>query len=99
MSYVYKNLTEGAIIAELQNDRYANWSHEAARLIATHLIESAESTCEAIELDKVAIRCDFSEFDSLEDFNNQQNTDYESFEELQNDRFVIGDSDLFITIK
>ena len=52
----------------LKRDENANWSHAGAQALAEYLEEYEESTGEDMELDVVAIRCDFSEYASLEDW-------------------------------
>jgi hypothetical protein len=49
-------------------DSYAAWSRAGAYALAEHLEEYEESTGEEIELDVIAIRCDFSEYTSLQDW-------------------------------
>ena len=50
----------------LQSDQNANWSYQGAKALAEYLEEYEESTGEELELDIVAIRCDFSQYDSLQ---------------------------------
>lgn len=50
----------------LINDDYANWSHAGAHALVRHLEELEESTGEELQFDPVAIRCDFSEYESLQ---------------------------------
>lgn len=52
----------------LFNDKNANWSSAGARALAEYLEEYEESTGEELEFDYVAIRCDFSEWDSLQEW-------------------------------
>ena len=52
----------------LFKDSNANWSYAGARALAEYLEEYEESTGEELEFDYVAIRCDFSEWDSLQDW-------------------------------
>jgi hypothetical protein len=52
----------------LFNDKNANWSYAGARALAEYLEECEESTGEELEFDYVAIRCEFSEWDSLQDW-------------------------------
>lgn len=54
--------------AILQGDQYANFSRSGALAIVEYLEELEDSTGEAIEFDSVAIRCDWSEYESLQDF-------------------------------
>ena len=49
----------------LKLDENAAWSWNGARALAEYLEEYEESTGEELELDVCAIRCDFSEHDSL----------------------------------
>lgn len=50
----------------LKSDDNANWSWAGARALAEYLEQLEEDTGEEMELDVVAIRCDFSEFANLE---------------------------------
>ena len=52
----------------LKNDTNACWSYNGAFALAEYLEEYEESTGEEIELDTCAIRCDFSEWDSLQEW-------------------------------
>ena len=63
-----KTLTTHEIANELLDDSNANWSHSGAYALAEYLQELEESTGEEMELDVVAIRCDWSEYDSLQDW-------------------------------
>ena len=52
----------------LLKDEYANWSRGAA-LALVEYFESLEEDCgESIDLDRVAIRCDFTEYRSLSEW-------------------------------
>lgn len=61
-------LTTCDIANALCADEYANWSRAGALALAEWLEEMEESTGEETELDVVAIRCDFSEYESLQDW-------------------------------
>lgn len=61
-------LTTTDIARELSGDENANWSWEGAHALADYLEDYEESTGEEMELDIVAIRCDFSQYDSLQDW-------------------------------
>jgi hypothetical protein len=63
-----KTLTTYDIANALRDDNNAIWSWRGAVALAEYLEECEESTGEEIELDVVAIRCDFSEYDSLQDW-------------------------------
>ena len=55
----------------LLHDSYANWTICAAFALAEYLEEMEESTGVEIELDVVAIRCDYSEYKSPKDWATQ----------------------------
>lgn len=50
----------------LKSDENANWTWNGARALAEYLEQIEEDTGEEMELDVVAIRCEFSEYESLE---------------------------------
>ena len=56
------------IADELLKDSNARWSRAGAFALAEYLEEYEESTGEELELDVCAIRCDFSEHSSLQDW-------------------------------
>ena len=61
-------LSTWQIADALKSDENANWSHAGAKALAEYLEELEECTGDEMELDVVAIRCDFSEFASLQDW-------------------------------
>ena len=52
----------------LFNDNNANWSRAGALALIEYLEEYEHEAEEELELDVVAIRCDYSEYNSLQDF-------------------------------
>ena len=61
-------LSTNQIATELKNDTCARWSWNGAFALAEYLEELEDSTGEEMEFDSAAIRCDFSEYDSLQDW-------------------------------
>lgn len=61
-----KTLTTHDIATELHDDKNANWSWSGALALAEYLEELEMEMPTEIEFDRVAIRCDFSEYDSLQ---------------------------------
>lgn len=59
-------LTTFQIADALNSDDNANWSHAGALALAGYLEEIEADTGEEMELDTVAIRCDFSEYSNLQ---------------------------------
>lgn len=56
-----KVLNTNEVIDALLADDYANWSYDAAKALAEFYEELEDSLGEPIELDVVAIRCEWSE--------------------------------------
>ncbi|NBW19426.1 MAG: hypothetical protein EBR82_66775 [Caulobacteraceae bacterium] len=65
-----QTLTTHQIADALHSDKNASWTWSGALALAKHLEEIEESTGEEMELDVVAIRCDFSEHETLQDWAN-----------------------------
>jgi len=63
-----KTLNTYDIANALLADSNAAWSRVGAFALAEHLEGYEESTGEELELDVVAIRCDFSEYTSLQEW-------------------------------
>lgn len=84
MTYVYTMETTDSIARALSRDEYASWhkNYDACLALAEYLEQLAEDIGEPIELDTVAIRCDYSLMDDIYDFNKQYDTDYESMDEI-----------------
>ena len=73
---------------DLLDDEYANWSYSGASALFEYLTELEEDTGEQIEFDRVALRCDFSEYDNLEDVLSQYDN-INTLEDLQDNTTVI----------
>ena len=63
-----KTMTTFEISHELMQDSNANWSLYGAYALAEYFEQLEEDLGESIEFDRVAIRCDFSQYESLEDW-------------------------------
>lgn len=77
---MYKTLTTHDVAYELQKDQNANWTYEEAKLLAEYYESLEEDQGESIELDVVAIRCEWSSYD-VNDLINQfcESYDAESY--------------------
>lgn len=62
-----KTLTTHEIATALIGDENANWSRAGAFALAEWLEKLEETSGEEMKLDVVAIRCDFSEYESAQD--------------------------------
>jgi hypothetical protein len=63
-----KTLTTREVANELLYDKNAGWSRFGALALAEYLADIEQEICEEMELDVVAIRCDYSEHGSLLDW-------------------------------
>jgi hypothetical protein len=65
-------------------DKNANWTYAGARVLVEHLEQLEESAEVEIELDIVAIRCEYSQYESLESW-------YEEYHGYTNDNLDADD--------
>jgi hypothetical protein len=61
---MYQTLSTSEAIDILRADTYARWSRSGARALVEYLEQVEEEGGERIEIDPVAIRCDYSEYTS-----------------------------------
>ena len=98
MTYIYTLENTNSIARALSQDSYASWhkNYDACLVLAEHLESMAEDMGEPIELDTVAIRCDYSLMDDIADFNSQYDTEYESMEDITETTYIDVDGTAFI---
>ena len=63
-----ETLTTHEIACKLREDENAAWSFDGALALAEYLEELEADTGTEMEFDRVAIRCDFSEHESLQEW-------------------------------
>ena len=61
-------MTQYDIANELMQDDNANWSRAGAFALAEYFEQLEDDLGESIEFDRVAIRCDFSQYESLQEW-------------------------------
>ena len=66
-----------------------NFSYAGLNALFDYLEDYEDATGEEIELDVIAICCDFSEYASLAEFQADYGTEYESIEDIERERSVI----------
>lgn len=66
-----------------------NFSYEGKRALFDYLEQYEDETGEEIELDPVALCCEYSEYESLKDFQEQYSAEYESLEDIEERTMVI----------
>ena len=72
-----QTLNTSQVAHALLADEYANWSYEGANALAEMLEQYEEDTGEHIELDVVAIRCEYSEYPNVSEC-------YDNYSEAEN---------------
>ena len=72
-----------------QMERGEQFSYEGLTALYEYL-EELEEGCETkIELDVIALCCEFSEYENLKDFQNDYGDEYESLEDIENSTTLI----------
>lgn len=82
-----------------QMGREDNFSYEGLNALFNYLEEYEEETGEEMELDVIAICCDYTEYENLAEFNNNYGKECETLEDVgeftqvisieETDRFII----------
>jgi len=73
-----------------------HFSFEGLKALYNALIDFEKATGQEQELDVIMLCWTFSEYDSLEQYNLENNTDYKSIEVLKQDTWVIPINELII---
>jgi hypothetical protein len=71
-----ETLSTNEVAERLLADENANWTWAGAQALAEYLEELEADMGEEIEFDRVAIRCDFSEWESLQEWVQDYFTNY-----------------------
>ena len=66
-----------------------NFSYEGLKALFEWFEEYENDTGEEMELDVIAICCDFSEYDSLKEYNEYYDKEYEEIDEIADDTTLI----------
>lgn len=80
---IYEQLTAEQFVQALTQDEYANWSYQGALALYDYFEELGED----IELDRVAIRCDYHEYETRQELLDDYNA--HTWEEIQDNTEVI----------
>ena len=99
-----RTLRTEEMVSELVRDPYARWTHEGARAIIEYLEDMEEQTGEELEFDLVAIRSQWTEYETLEaaatamipDYANWAKDDEEEQELLRQIKKEIEDSNTIL---
>ena len=75
--------------SEFEAIRPDNFSNEGLNALFDYLEDLEESLCEEFELDVIAFCCEYSEYESIEDFQDNYGDDYETIEDIEEATTVI----------
>ena len=88
--YIYEELTASQIAARLrEGDGKDCFTYQGAMRLAEYLQDMAQDTGEPWELDTVALRCDWSEYANLKEFQEAYGDKYETIEDVEADTIVL----------
>ena len=66
-----------------------NFSYDGLKALFEYLEEYEEGTGEEVELDVIALCCEYMEYDSLKEYNDDYGTKYSEIDAIQNDTTLI----------
>ena len=70
-------------------ERMNNFSYDGLKALFEYLEDYEEDTGEEIELDVIALCCDYTEYDSLNEYNSDYGTKYSEIDAIQDDTTLI----------
>jgi len=78
-------------------DRLQGWTQDGLFALFEYIQEVESDLGEEIELDVIALDCEFTEFDDIKAYNHCHDTDYEyAYEVSENSTFIDIDGERFI---
>ena len=84
MTYIYQNVTESMFHdAFVRMGRKTQFSYEGKAALYGYLAELAEDAGEPVELDVIALCCEFTEYESIEQYNAEYETDFNSWADVE----------------
>lgn len=88
-------------VDEFQSIRPGNFSYDGLNVLFDYLEEYEDAAGQEMELDIIALCCEFSEYEDLEDFKSNYGDDFQTIEDIHSyttvieisgtDRFIIQD--------
>jgi hypothetical protein len=85
---IIQTVNKSQFIDNLLADDYASWTYEDAGALFDYYEQFSDDLGEDIELDRVALRCEWTRADSIDEVIEEYD-DIESMEDLQNNTQVI----------
>ena len=92
---LYQEINQADFISAFKSIRPENFSYEGLKSLYGYFEELSED--QNIELDVIAICCDFTEYDSLAEFNRDYGKNFEDIEEIfDHTQVIMIDNEKFI---
>ena len=85
---IIQTVNKSQFIDNLLADDYASWTYEDAGALYDYYEQYSEDTGEDVELDRVALRCEWTRADSIDEVIEEYD-DIESLEDLEDNTQVI----------
>ena len=87
---IIQEITKSQFRDEFNSIRPDNFSYDGLSALYDWIIDiSEQADIKAIKLDVIAICCEYSEYESLEEFNKDYDRDYESIDDIRDDTTLI----------
>ena len=84
-----QEITKSQFIDKFDSVRPDNLSYHGLAVLYDWLEEYYEAADKRYKLDVIAICCEYSEYESLEEFNKDYDRDYESIDDIRDDTTLI----------
>ena len=82
-------VSQNDFIDAFLSKRHSNFSYEGLTALFNYLEMLEEDTGEPIELDVIALCCEYSEFENFKEYQDAYGDEYESFEDIENKTTLI----------
>ena len=84
MTYIYQTVTESMFHdAFVRMGRKDQFSYEGRAALYGYLADLADDTGEPFELDVIGLCCDFTEYESIEEYNAEYETDFDGWGDVE----------------
>ena len=70
-------------------DRGEQFSYDGLKALYEYLVEYEEDTGTEVDLDVIALCCEYAEYDSLNEYNDDYGTEYDEIDLIQDDTMLI----------
>ena len=77
-------------------NRANQFTNTGLKALFDYLEQFEEETGNEVELDVIAICCEFTEYENIEEYNNNYNTEYENMEDIEETMYIPITSKSFI---